>query len=373
MVASFPLFFAGGYAITLQDELGISKSQFGLAVSAYFITSTIASFTIGSWIDHRGARIGFITAAIGGSLAAIAVGLSQSFWTLAVALGLAGLSNTAGQLGGNRVLAGVGARRQGAGFGVKQAAVPVGSFCAGAIVSVVGGEIDWRYAFYAYAVVAFSVAWIAPSGPGAASPDEPRRPVGRDLPFLLALAGAGSLAGATGNGLAILTVDAFGDAGFDQGVGATALAIGSAIAIVGRTGTGFLAGSRNASGFAELGGAMGLGAIGFSILAIGGTGQTLLWAGALTAFLGAWGWPGVMYYAVVRNATTTPGTATGFVVSGVFMGGIAGAPLLAVIAERWSYGAAWSTAAIMTFTAAGLVVVARELSRRQLTLSPAAA
>ena len=39
VIASFPLFFAGGFAIRLQEDLGINKSQFGLAVAAYFITS----------------------------------------------------------------------------------------------------------------------------------------------------------------------------------------------------------------------------------------------------------------------------------------------------------------------------------------------
>ena len=69
-----------------------------------------------------------------------------------------------------------------------------------------------------------------------------------------------------------------------------------------------------------------------------------------------------MYYAVVKNATTTPGTATGFVVTGVFMGGIAGAPVLAAIAERVSYDVAWLTAAIMGAVAAGLTIVASRLA-----------
>lgn len=367
VVASFPLFFAGGYAIRLQDDLDISKSSFGWAVSAYFVTSTIASFTIGGWIDRRGSRVGFITAAVGGSMASLLIAVSWSLVTFAGALALAGISNTAGQLAANRVLAGVGQARQGMGFGVKQAAVPFGSFCAGAVVGLTGGTLDWRPAFLAYAVIALTVATLAPEGPGAASTGDRRRPVGRDWPFLLALAAAGSLGGATGNGLAVLTVDAFGAAGYTETVGATALAIGSAMTIIGRTGVGWFAGRRNASGFVELGTAMGIGGLGFAVLALSetsrsGTSQTLLWAGALIAFLGAWGWPGVMYYTVVRNASTAPGTATGVVVAGVFMGGIAGAPLLAAIAERWSYGTAWSVASSMTLVATVLVATARRLA-----------
>jgi len=362
VVASFPLFFAGGFAIRLQDDLGIDKSQFGLAISAYFITSTIASFTIGSWIDRRGARVGFIMAGIGGSIASVIVASSNSFWPFAIGLGIAGLSNTGGQLGGNRVLAGLGAERQGAGFGVKQAAVPMGSFLAGLAVSTIGSGVDWRAAFFGYSVLALATVTIAPDGPGAASASEPRRPVGDDWPFLLVLATAGMLGGATGNGLAVLTVDAFGAAGFAENVGATALAIGSAITIAGRIGLGWFAGRRQATGFVELGTAMAIGAIAFAILAIAETNQVLIWVGSLLAFLGAWGWPGVMYYTVVRNATTTPGTATGFVVTGVFLGGILGAPLLAIIADRSSYQSAWTTAATMSFVATGLIVLASQIS-----------
>lgn len=362
VVASFPLFFAGGFAVRLQEDLQISKSQFGLSVSAYFITAAIGSFTIGSLIDKFGARIGFIIAATGGGMASILVAMSNSFWPFTLSLGLAGISNTSGQLSGNRVLAGIGASRQGLGFGVKQAAVPFGSFIAGVVVSSLGAEINWRAAFIAYSIFAFSTTLIAPDGPGKASATEPRRPVGPDWRCLLALAMAGSLGGAAGNGMAVLTVDAFAASGYSESVGATALAIGSGLTIGARTAVGWFAGRRNASGFVELGSAMGLGAVAFALMAISQENQPLLWIASIMAFLGAWGWPGVMYYTVVRNTTTTPGTATGFVVTGVFMGGIAGAPLLASIAERWSYETAWSTASVMGVVATSLVVLASRLS-----------
>ncbi|MDW3178903.1 MAG: MFS transporter [Acidimicrobiia bacterium] len=362
VVSSFPLFFAGGFAVRLQVDLAISKSQFGFAVSAYFITSAIGSFTIGSLIDKFGARAGFILAGAGGGIASILVAVSNSFWPFAFALAVAGISNTAGQLGGNRVLAGVGAQRQGLGFGVKQAAVPLGSFLAGAVVSIVGSGLDWRAAFLGYSVFAFGTVLFAPDGPGSASALEPRRPVGTDRPTLSALAGAGFLGGAAGNGLAVLTVDAFSASGYSESVGAIALAVGSGLTIVMRTSIGWFAGHREASGFVELGAAMALGALGFGLMAISHDNQVILWVASIMAFLGAWGWPGVMYYTIIRNITTTPGTATGFVVTGVFTGGIAGAPLLASIAQRWAYDAAWVTAALMGVVATVLVFLASRLA-----------
>lgn len=358
------MFFAGGYAIRLQDDLAMSKSRFGWAVSAYFVTSAVASFTVGGWIDRYGSRVGFVAAAGGGAIAAAGVAVSGSFTALAVALGVAGLANTAGQVAANRALADVGPKRQGPGFGLKQAAVPFGGLCAGLVVGSIGGEIGWRAAFAAYAVLALVIAAMAPAGLGAASTERQPTAVGRDWPFLLTLAAAGSLGGATGNALAVLTVDAFGAAGYGEGVGAAALAIGSAITIAARIGVGSLAGRRNTSGIVELAGAMAIGAAGFAVLAGAGSSGGLLWAGVLLAFLGAWGWPGVMYYSVVRGATTQPGTSTGLVAAGVFLGGIVGAPLLAGIAERWSYSSAWTTAAVMTLVATGLTWLAGGLAVR---------
>ncbi len=365
VVASFPLFFAGGFAVRLQDDLGITKSEFGLTISAYFVTSAIGSFTIGSLIDRWGTRAAFAIASVGGGIAAILVALSQSFWTLAFALAVAGISNTSGQLGGNRVLALVEQGRQGLGFGLKQGAVPLGSLIAGAVVGSVGVDFAWRGAFFAYSLIAFATVLLIPDHDGEASSREQRRPVGADWPYLLALAVAGFLGGAAGNGLAVLTVDAFADAGFSERAGALALAIGSGVTILSRTWIGWLAGRRSSAGFVELGVAMAVGAVGFLLLFLGRSSDTLLWLGSAIAFLGAWGWPGVMYYTVVRNATTTPGTATGFVVTGVFMGGIAGAPVLASIADRSSYGSAWLTATVMGAVAVGLVAIASWLSSLQ--------
>lgn len=373
VVSSFPLFFAGGFAVRLQDDLAISKSQFGFAVSAYFVTSAIGSFTIGSLIDKFGARAGFILAGAGGGIASILMATSNSFWPFAFALAVAGISNTGGQLAGNRVLAGLGPKRQGLGFGVKQAAVPFGSFMAGAVVGVAGSEIDWRSAFLVYSVFAFITVVLAPNTHGSASIQEPRRPVGQDWPCLLALAMAGFLGGAAGNGLAVLTVDAFSASGYTESVGATALAVGSGLTIIMRTAIGWFAGRRSASGFLELGSAMALGALGFGLMSVAQGNPSLLWIAVILAFLGAWGWPGVMYYTVIRNTTTTPGTATGFVVTGVFMGGIAGAPLLASIAEQSTYDKAWVTASIMGVVATALVGLASRLAlaqSRRLSSSP---
>ncbi len=365
LVASFPVFFAGAYAVRLQDDLGLSTTRFGWAVSGYFISSALGSFTIGRRIDRLGVRTGFIGAALGGSIASVGVAASTSLLTLGLALAVAGLANTAGQLASNRLLAGLQAARQGVSFGVKQAAVPIGGLGSGLIVGLAGDGLSWRAAFGCYAVAALILAFVAPSETVGPTEVPSRLPIGADWPFLTVLAFGGAFAGAAGNALAVLAVDSFDAAGFDERMGAAALAVGSAVTIVGRIGLGWLAGRRGGDGFAELGAAMALGAAGFGLLAVAGTNAGLLWAGTVVAFLAAWGWPGVMYFTAVRAATSSPATASSVVTAGVFGGGIIGAPLMGAISDTASYSTAWGVAAAMMAVAAGSVGLARVLTVSQ--------
>lgn len=75
IVASFPLFLAGAYAVRLQDDLSMSKSQFGWAVAAYIARSAIGSPRIGGLLDRRGSQFGFVVATLGGATAALLIGL----------------------------------------------------------------------------------------------------------------------------------------------------------------------------------------------------------------------------------------------------------------------------------------------------------
>jgi MFS family permease len=364
IVGSFPLFLAGAYAVRLQDDLMMSKSQFGWAASAYFITATIGSLQLGRFVDRRGSHIGFVTAAVGSAISCVIIGLvTSTWWMLAIALGITGFSNTAGQLAGNRILAGdVREGRQGFGFGAKQASVPLGSFVAGLFVSSIGVNVAWETTYIVFAFIAVGLAVIAPGfGPPDIIPDRGKQSVGDDRPYLTGLAIAGALAGATGNGLAVLVVDAFDSAGFDESVAAAALAFGSFMAVVGRIGIGWLVDRRGGDGFLELAVAIGVGTIGFAILAAAGSNGVAMFVGVFLGFAAGWGWPAIIYFVVVRSATSaSAGAGTGFVLTGVFFGAIIGAPLFATIAENFSYTSSWVVATVM----AGVATVGVWLSSR---------
>lgn len=365
IVGSFPLFLAGAYAVRLQDDLAMSKSQFGFAASAYFITATIGSLQLGRWVDRRGSHVGFVMASVGSAIACLFIGLlADSWWMLGLALGITGFSNTAGQLAGNRILAGdVRVGRQGLGFGTKQASVPLGSFVAGLMVSLLGVSLSWEATFISYAFVALGLGAIAPGfGPPDVVPERRKQSAGPDRPFLIGLGLAGALAGATGNGLAVLVVDAFASAGFEESVAAAALAVGSASAVVGRIGIGWLVDRRGTNGFVELTVVLAIGTVGFGILAAAGSNAIALFVGVMFGFAAGWGWPAIIYFVVVRSATgDSPGAATGFVLTGVFFGAIVGSPLFATIAERVSYTSSWTVATVMTAVATVGVWISRRL------------
>ena len=365
IVGSFPLFLAGAYAVRLQEDLGATKSQFGLAAAAYFATATVGSLQLGRLVDRYGSRFGGILTSVGGFIASAFIGLAaQTWWMLAIGLGITGFSNTAGQLAGNRILASsVRTGRQGIGFGAKQAAVPTGSLIAGAAVAILGTGVSWRITFVVYGFVALALAVVAPEF-GAASEAErtAQKGVGADRPSLVALALAGTLIGSTGNALAVLVVDSFETAGFSASAAASTLAFGGASAVIGRVLIGWLVDRRDSDGFLELTVIVVIGVIGFSALAVAGENVVLLFLGVALGFAAGWGWPAIIYLVTVRNSTAPPGTSTGLVVMGVFGGAIVGPPLFAFIAEQVSYQASWATAAVLTALGAVGIRISRRLS-----------
>ncbi len=160
----------------------------------------------------------------------------------------------------------------------------------------------------------------------------------------------------------MLVVDAFDSAGFEESVAAAALAFGSAMAVLGRTGIGWLVDRRGGDGFLELAIVLGIGTAGFAILAAAGSNALALFVGVFFGFAAGWGWPAIIYFVVVRSSTeATPGAGTGFVLTGVFCGAIVGAPLFATIAERFSYTSSWTVAAVMAAVATTGVWVSRRL------------
>src|SRR5215210_2184397 len=89
IAVSIPVFLVGGLAVQISDELGFSPAGLGLAVSAYFGASALASVPAGALVERYGSvaisRFGIGLAAA--SLMSVAVG-ARSLWSLVAILAL---------------------------------------------------------------------------------------------------------------------------------------------------------------------------------------------------------------------------------------------------------------------------------------------
>ncbi|MPZ87020.1 MAG: hypothetical protein GEU81_02895 [Nitriliruptorales bacterium] len=94
------------------------------------------------------------------------------------------------------------------------------------------------------------------------------------------------------------------------------------------------------TGFAESISLFIVAVLGLALLTLSGSSKPLFVAGLLLAFAGAWGWQGVMNLMVIRTVDLPPGTATGAVASGTYLGTVGVPAVVGLVVSgspiRWS-------------------------------------
>ncbi len=363
IACSVPVFLVGGLAVQIGEELRFSPAGLGLAVSAYFGASALASVPAGRLVERYGstavARAAIGLAAL--SALGIAVG-ARSLWSLVAILVLGAGANAMGQLASNTSLSRhVPPRRQGLSFGLKQAAIPVSTLLAGAAVPVVALTVGWRWAFVAAAVAAAAALLLVPVERGEARGSTSER--GDRATAALVVIGLGAtLAAASANALSTFLVDSAVARGITPGPAGLALTLGSAVCVAARILGGWQADRFPARQISVIAGLLAAGAIGLALLAVGGT--VPLVAGVVLGFGLGWAWPGLMNFAVVRLHPQAPAAATSITQTGVYAGGCVGPISLGAVASGAGYPAMWVIAAVAMLGAAALMVVgSRRLSR----------
>lgn len=363
IAVSIPVFLVGGLAVQISDELGFSPAGLGLAVSAYFGASALASIPAGALVERFGSttvsRCGIALSAA--SLAGIAAG-ARSLWSLIAILALGAGANALGQLASNTSLARhVPARRQGLSFGVKQAAIPVCTLLAGVSVPVVALTLGWRWAFVLAALLALAAIPLVPAEDAG---ERKARAGGGDraTAALVVLGVAATLAAGAANGLGTFLVDSAVGRGIAPGPAGLALTLGGAVCAFARVTGGWLADRFPTRQVAVIAGLLATGAIGLVLLALPST--PALIAGVVLGFGLGWSWPGLMNFAVVRLHPQAPAAATSITQTGVYAGGALGPLSLGAIAAAADYPTMWISAAGSMFAAAGLMVVGSSMLRR---------
>ncbi|MBM4299398.1 MAG: MFS transporter, partial [Deltaproteobacteria bacterium] len=154
-----------------QDELGLSRAQVGLFVSAFYLAMTGASFGAGWLADRMGVRQTTLQGHLSVGICIASAALAPSFaWAFAsfflCGLGYAFL-NPASTKG---VMAWFQRDERATAMGIKQTGVPAGGFLAALLAAPLVLLIGWRGAFVVLGVAnfffgfVFTYLWREPSG-----------------------------------------------------------------------------------------------------------------------------------------------------------------------------------------------------------------
>jgi predicted MFS family arabinose efflux permease len=181
------------------------------------------------------------------------------------------------------------------------------------------------------------------------------------LAVMVWLAAGVGLGAASAGTLGAFFVSAGVDAGLAEGTAGLVLAAGSALGIATRLAAGVQADRRAGGHLRVVALMLGCGAIVYCLLATE-TAWVFVLAGPL-AFATGWAWPGLFNLAVVRVNPGAPAAATGITQTGTYAGAVLGPVLFGVVAEHWSFRAAWLGAAATALVAAATVVAARRRVR----------
>ncbi|HVL98976.1 MAG TPA: MFS transporter [Egibacteraceae bacterium] len=378
VLAALPVFLVGGLAVQIRAELDFSEAALGMAVSGALLTGAAAAPIGGRVADRLGARTAVLTGSCLSALALVGIFAAASSWAhVAVMLALSGLALALTDPGLAILIArAVPVSRQGLGFGLKEAAIPIATLAAGLAVPGIALTFGWRWASVIGLAPLVGLAVILPrvdlstradaiapapapatTGTGDASPP---------TAFVLVAAAAG-LGSAAASGVGIFLTESAVAMGLSPSSAGLLLAVGSVAGIIARIATGVLADRR---GGPQLGVVTWMLIVGAGAMALGATGTgPLLVAGTVGAFAAGWGWSGLLFLSLVRARPDAPGTAAGIGVAGLAAGNALGPLLFGVTAQAVSFGAAWAGAAGV----AGIAALLMRLARARLPAAASAA
>lgn len=362
VVCTMPLMLVGALSVQMRAELGYSIVALGGGVAVHRIGGAVVSIPLGRLSDRLGPATAMRLAALLAALSALGVAvIARDFSTLAIFLALSGASNALGQTAANLALArAVPLNRQGLAFGVKQAALPVGSLLAGLTVPVLALTVGWRWGYVLVAVIALGVLVAVPRGKSASyrvPAGTVNRPSGRRPLIVMAVALFFGMAAASS--LTTFIVEASTSAGVSPANAGLLLTFGSFLSIVVRLTAGQLADRRQGGHILGVARMQLAGMAGFLLIATGRPWALVL--GSAIAFAFGWGFNGLFWFAIVRLNPATPAKATGMIMPGGMLGGVAGPLVFGLVAEAAGYTNAWLTAATWSLLAGGLMLVGRRL------------
>lgn len=351
MGGTLPVFLLGALAVQVTSELGSVSSGLGLGamVSAFFVATGVTSVPAGRRVDLLGWRKSAMIAAIANVGVLLGIAVFARSWTTLFPLMLgAGVVNAIARPTSNRALAQeVAVHRQATTFGLLQSAMPFAGLLAGLSIPSIALTIGWRWTFIVAALVPLLLLAIRRPTPRAdASPPPPDNttdlpgPVRKPISVVYVISITIVAATAVTSLMTFLVISAVA-VGISEAAAGLLLAAGNAVAIAVRVLVGWLTDRRRSDGVAAIGCLLAGGGAGAMLMATGSV--ELFVVGAILAFGAGTGWPGLLFFAVVRQSGLQPALATSRAQMGLAVGAIAAPLMFGTITEHASHLHAWMT------------------------------
>jgi MFS family permease len=357
-----PAFLAASLAPRIDRDFTFGASELGLAVGAFYAVCTVASSPCGHLVERIGpiavVRASAATTALCALVAAL---LAQSAAALIVALLLGGVGNAAAApVAGALVNHHVAAERTGVALGAIQAGAPLGALLAGLALPAVAIPAGWRWTYVVAGALALIAAAAAPATPAPEALAASRRR--RGLTPVHALAITATLASAATMGLVSFLVLYGVDSGMSESAAGAVLAAMSVAAVLSRVAAGMAADRTGRDPERMVAAMLAASAAGYLVLLAGEPAAVV--AGAVVVGSVGWAWPAALTLAAVRRAPDAPAWAVGVMMSGLFLGAIAGPLLVGLLVEGGSFVAAWLATATLAVLAAATMAVTGRIGAR---------
>ena len=364
-----PAFLTGALAVQIRADLDVGLGLFGFAAATLFGVSGTCARPAGRLVQRLGARKGTALAAVLSILSLTAVGLAQSPVWLMAGLAIGGLGNAVAQPSANLAISEfVTEERLGLAFGIKQSSIPAATLLGGLAVPGIALVFGWRWAVIAAVALAIVVLiWSQVTGRDARGTARPAEggPADKGLPRggLVVLTLGGFLGSAAATSTGVFLVDSTVASGVAPGTAGFLFASCSVLGLVSRVGFGWLADRHpERSRYLFIANLLAGGAVGYGLLATGSI--PLVVVGSLLAYGLGWAWTGLFHFAVIKDNRAAAASVTGFVQTGLSLGAAFGPLVFGIVAQTWSYTAAWSTGAALSLIAAVTIRISRRMVRR---------
>lgn len=370
LVGVVPVFLVTGMAVQIQADLGLTASRLGLAVTGYFLVASVGSLLAGR-VTHR---IGATRAApVSSALAIVALAglaaLTDRFSMLLLFLMVAGLGSAMAHPSANlALLRHVGRSHQGLAFGVKQAAVPAGSFLGGAAVPVIALTLGWRWAFGIGIVLAGALFLVTLTGARSylSAADTPVKPTivaspgsRRTLILLCVVALLGTTAS---NSLATFLVVAGVHIGLSPAHAGILLSAASLTGIAMRVVIGRAADRALRDPLRTIRAMLFVATVSMVVLAASDAvgAVPVFVVAAIVGFGATWGWHGLMTFAIMRRHPERAAESTGWLQGAIGGGGVVGPVSVGFMIDRWSFPAAWTVTALLLAVAVAVITLVHQ-------------